>query len=314
MTPPRNLPLNRRIRPSEGDDTVEEPAGVGAPNKHKATKGAEPRKRSRDEKPRGPGPLRRSLSAIRQRLQTLRAAASIVFVVAASIALAWGIKEHVMNSPRFAVKTVRVDGTVRRTPEQVAEIAGLTLGMNIFAADLENARRRVLQDPWIAEAQIQRKLPTTVTMQVTEREAAAVVAVDADLYLCTHEGDIFKRVEAEDPSDLVVITGLSAAQVATDRTLAIKRIRTALELLSSYEQRGPAKVYPPQEVHIATDGTMRMSVGKSSITLEMGRTPYRMKVLRAARVLNEVKRRSADPAVVYLDNEAHPERVVVRMR
>lgn len=303
----RDLPANRRIRLLEEEDD-EKTVSVGAKVDGKG---------SRARKAKGPkraSRFRIMAAGVRTKLQGLRAAASIVFVVAASIALAWGIKQHVVTSPRFAVKNIRVEGTVKRTPEQVSETAGLTIGMNIFSVDLISARRRLLQDPWIATAEVSRQLPATLSISLTEREAAAVVAVDADLYLCTHEGELFKKLETDDPIGLVVISGLTGAQVANDRKSAISRVRSALELLGQYEQRGPARQHPVQEVNLGEDGSARMVVGRSAVTLEMGHAPYRTKVLRAARVLREVQRQKGDPLVLFLDNEAHPERVVVRMR
>lgn len=303
----RDLPANRRIRvPEQEDDGNLGSAGLKVESKgSRAKKAKGPKRASR---------LRAMAAGFRARLQGLRAAASIVFVVAASIALAWGIKQHVATSPRFAVKNIRVEGTVKRTPEQVSESAGLTIGMNIFSVDLASARRRLLQDPWVATAEVSRQLPSTLSISLTEREAAAVVAVDADLYLCTHEGELFKKLDPDDPIGLVVISGLTGAQVANDRKSAISRVRSALELLGQYELRGPARQHPVQEVNLGEDGSARMVVGRSAVTLEMGRAPYRTKVLRAARVLREVQKQKGDPLVVFLDNEAHPERVVVRMR
>ncbi len=303
----RDLPANRRIRPSEDSEPESAAADQSVPKAKDKTKA----KRS---KPRGPSRLRAAAARVQGKLAGLRAAAGIVFVVAASIALAWGIKQHVVTSPRFAVKNIRVEGTAKRTPEQVAEAAGLAIGMNVFSLDLVNARRRLLQDPWIANAEVERKLPSTLTITVTEREAAAVVAVDADLYLCTHEGEMFKKLEADDPIGLIVINGLTSSLVANDRKLAVERVQSALGLLANYQNGGPARQYPAQEIFIGDDGSLRMTVGKSVLTLEMGKGPYRRKVIQAAHVLREAKKYKADPGIVFLDNEAHPERVVVRMR
>jgi cell division protein FtsQ len=220
----------------------------------------------------------------------------------------------VTTSPRFAVRTIRVQGTSRRSSEQVVQSAGLQTGKNVFAVDLENTRARILADPWIEKATVTRKLPSTIAVEVTEREAAAAVSVGGDLVLCTHEGELFKRLEPGDPSSLVVITGLEPEQVAADRPAAVRRVRAALELLSDYERRGPSKRLAPGEVHLGEDGTMQMTVGREGVTLELGHAPYRHKVTRAARVLEELERRRTQPGVVFLDNEAHPDRVVVRVR
>ncbi len=302
----RNLPSNRRVRPADPEPPANE--------RTEASEGKRKVSKPKRKKPEGPGRLRRAADGVRTRLAGIKAAAGIVFVVAASIGLAWGIKQHVVSSPRFAVKNIRVEGTQKRTPEQVAETAGLEIGMNVFAVDLTHARQRLLRDPWIAEAEVDRKLPSTLTIEVTEREATAVVAVDADLYLCNHEGEIFKKLEPQDPHDLIVITGLTSSLVANDRNTAVKRVKEALGLLSDYQTQGPSQRYPVQEIHVADDGSLRLTVGKSAVVVEMGEGPYRRKVLRAARVFREVRRQKADPGIVFLDNVAHPERVVVRMR
>jgi cell division protein FtsQ len=303
---PKSLPANRRFRASSAPDVIDAPGedvvqpGEAAP--------APARKKAASKS----APARSSwMGGFLRRLQPI---VGLVVVVAASIAVAWGIRHHVMTSPRFGVRTVRVEGTSRRNSEQVAAAAGLQIGKNIFTIDLENARILILQDPWIEKAAVKRKLPSTIQVEVSEREASAAVAVGSELYLCTHEGEIFKRLEAGDPSTLVVITGLTPDDLGKDRPGANRRIRAALDLMMDYEQRGPSKRLPPQEVHLADDGTMRMLVGKEAVTLELGAPPYRQKVLRAAHVLEEVDHRHAQPSVVFLDNVAHPERVVVRMR
>ena len=55
-------------------------------------------------------------------------------------------------------------------------------------------------------------------------------------------------------------------------------------------------------------------LGREAIALYLGLPPYRDKIEQASRVLSEVARRKAQAQVVFLDNNAHPERVVVRMR
>lgn len=304
----RDLPSNRRVPsmapPSNVVNARAERVGTGRSGK------AAPRNVTSAAKAR----LLGALDILKLRLGVIRTAVGIVLVVTASIALAWGIRQHVMTSPRFAVRAIRVDGIQRRTPEQVVQTAGLQVGMNIFAADLEGARRRLLQDPWVETATVDRKLPTTLTVVVQEREAAAAVAIGQELYLCTHDGEPFKPMEPGDPSKLVVVTGIVPDEVAQSRTSVVRRIRAALALVDEYEHKGPAKEYAAQEVHVANDGTMRLTVGRDAVTIEMGLPPYRRKVLRAAQVLNEVSRRKAEASVVFLDNEAHPERVVVRMR
>jgi cell division protein FtsQ len=48
--------------------------------------------------------------------------------------------------------------------------------------------------------------------------------------------------------------------------------------------------------------------------LHLGAPPYRGKLEQAERVFAELSQRKTEPSIVFLDNEASPERVVIRMR
>ncbi len=59
---------------------------------------------------------------------------------------------------------------------------------------------------------------------------------------------------------------------------------------------------------------MTLVVGKNAVQLRMGPPPYRRKLEQAVRVVAELDRGGAKPDSIMLDNEARPDRVVVRMR
>ncbi len=62
------------------------------------------------------------------------------------------------------------------------------------------------------------------------------------------------------------------------------------------------------------NGELSLVIGKSAISLHMGAPPYRRKLEQAVRVVAELDRRGAKADAIMLDNEARPDRVVVRMR
>jgi cell division protein FtsQ len=237
-----------------------------------------------------------------------------VIVLAASVGVAWGARRYITQSPRFAIRTVAVDGAHRRTATQVAAGGGVAVGKNIFALDLAQAGAMITQDPWIEKATVTRKLPGTITITVVEREAAALVAIGGELYVATRDGDLFKKIGAEDPSDLPIITGILPAQVQGDRRGVVMTVKRVLDVAEEAERNGIARRYPIQELHLEKDGALVVTIGREAIALALGQPPYRDKVEEASRILNEVARRKANASVIFLDNDAHPERVVVRMR
>lgn len=243
----------------------------------------------------------------------LRHVGGFVLVVCVSVAVAWAARRYVTESPRFAVVKVDVEGNGFRTSQQLIEAAGVVMGQNVFAFDLDEARARVLRDPWIREATLSRRLPGSLTLRVAEREAVALVAL-GELYLSTREGEIFKRLEPGDPSDFPVITGIDADAVAEDRDGVAQSIRRALDLAGDYEQLPLGQKQKLQEIHLAKDGATTLIVGKAGLQLALGDPPFRKKLDQAARVVAELEKRGAKADAIMLDNDARPERVVVRVR
>ena len=236
--------------------------------------------------------------------------------------VAWGARKYVKTSPRFAISEVITTGAKRRSPDELASIAGIAKGQNVFGADLDRARARLIADPWVSEASLARQLPGTVFLRVVEREAGGIVATNdgspkaagGETYVVTREGVIIKRLEAGDPTDLTVVTGVVLQHLLDDREGSARTVRRALDLAADYDRTPLASRSPLEEVHVEPNGELTLVIGKNAVALHMGAPPYRRKLEQAIRVIAELDRRGAKPDSIMLDNEARPDRVVVRMR
>ncbi len=224
----------------------------------------------------------------------------------------WVARRHVMTSARFAITDLEVTGNDRRPADALVAESGIQVGVNVFTADLDGARARLLADPWIADATIARRLPGTVFVHVTERKPAALVAM-GDVWLSTADGEPFKRLDPADPTDVPLVTGVSADQLAEDREGFRRTVRRAIDLAAEYDHGPMAHRLPLQEVHAQADGAFALVVGKSAMELVLGAAPFRRKLDQAARVVAELQGRDAKADAIMLDNDARPERVVVRM-
>lgn len=244
--------------------------------------------------------------------------AASVLVVAVGVLAAYHARKYVTESPRFALKDLRIAGNRHRSSDQIASLAGVTLGQNVVELDLEAVRARLEKDPWIERAVILRRLPASVAIDVIERDAAAIIALPSGTWLATSQGEVFKKIEAEDPNDLPVITGISDADAASDRDSTAQIIRRALDLAADIERAGlfGGRV---QELAVDGDGAItavlarKATAGGAIVRVAFGKTGYRQKLRLGARVEAELARRGARPTVVFLDDDLHADRIVVRL-
>lgn len=244
--------------------------------------------------------------------------AKIVFGTALTLGVAggvaWGAHRYALTTPRFAIQEVEVEGARRLSADQVQSLAGISRGSNVFALDVVGAEQLLLKNPWISEARVTRRLPGHVRVDISEREAGAVVVLGDRLMLASRAGEVFKPFVEGDPFDLPVVTGISREALVRDRDRELERLGDAMDLLRQYERIPMSQVFPAQELHVPEGGGAVLTVGREGLALQLGPGPWKQKLLRAARVVEKAQARGELPGIVFLDNEAHPERVVVRMR
>ena len=244
----------------------------------------------------------------------LRLGLGLALVIGTSVSVAYSVRHYALTSPRFSIQEVNLIGGKRVSPEQAQVQAGVVLGSNVFALDTALAERKLLENPWVSEARVTRDLPRSLRIEIKEREAAALAVFSDRLYLVTADGEPFKELAAGDPADFPLITGVSVDGLSRDRPREIDRVKAGLEVLEQYGRVPLSKTQPAQEVHLADSGDVVLTAGKEAITFELGKDAYRRKLLMGEQVVGEMRRKGRSPGIVFLDNQAHPERVVVRMR
>jgi cell division protein FtsQ len=231
-----------------------------------------------------------------------------------TLAIAFGAYHYAQTSPRFALRQIEVDGLRRVSRDNILARAGVRTGLNVFSIDTNAIGQKIIEDRWVQEVKVERRLPATIRIRVVERDAGALAMVGDSLLVVTRAGEPFKRFEPTDPADLAVITGVSLDEPGREPAVERRRIATALEVLRHYERTATARNYPAQEAHLTPGGEVVLTIGKQGIALHLGAGPWAKKIAMAERVLGKLQTRKGNVSMMFLDNRAHPERVVVRMR
>jgi cell division protein FtsQ len=172
----------------------------------------------------------------RKLLVVLKFAAAAAVLVAAALAGRAGV-EHLVRSPRFAVKDIAIAPSQHAPRELVLAVGGVALGDRLLLLDTERVERRLLRLPWVESVKVRRALPSTLVIDIAERHAAAA-AVLGGLYLIDERGHPFKKATAAEAADFVVITGISRSLFVTAAEPAEAALREGLSLLQMYQRPG----------------------------------------------------------------------------
>ena len=61
-----------------------------------------------------------------------------------------------LSSPLFSIKDVTVSGTSKLTNDEVVSASGITTNINIFALNKIKAKKKILENPYVADVYIKR--------------------------------------------------------------------------------------------------------------------------------------------------------------
>jgi cell division protein FtsQ len=179
-----------------------------------------------------PGPdLRRQLEqrrSLRRRLVTGAMAAGLLVLV---VGLVWLLTA----SSVLAAKQVDVTGAQRLEPDQVRQAAAVPLGVPLIRQDLDAIAARTAAVPQVAAVTVRRHWPSTVEVQVVERQPLLAIAQPDGYALVDATGVAYEtrpavppgvlRTEA-DPSNspLLVQLGVVAASLPEDLRGRVARL------------------------------------------------------------------------------------------
>ena len=123
------------------------------------------------------------------------------------------IYDFITQCDYYKAKSLTITGNHMFSDKQIISQADLKKGINIFSVNLSIVEKRLLEHPWIEEAEINRELPSTIKVRIKEHKAVAIVDLGRR-FLINNKGEIFKEWSAEVPGALPVINGLRYSDIS----------------------------------------------------------------------------------------------------
>ncbi len=209
----------------------------------------------------------------------------------------------------FAAGTISVEGESRLTEQQVLDIARVEKGSNIFSVNLQTIRKRLLSDPWIAEAEVCRLFPGTLAIKITEQRPAAVLDFGR-YFLVNIKGEIFKEASADEAQGLPVVSGIDYPDWKISGMPGTLSFSAVMEVLRLGKFKGSglpgARI---KRIHVDREMGLTLEVCGAIAELKLGFGGYRAKYDRLARILSYIDRHDNTPVLSSIDLR-NPDRIV----
>jgi cell division protein FtsQ len=105
----------------------------------------------------------------------------------------------VTYTPIFHAQHIKVVGAETLRPDAIRELAGVDASTNVLHLDTEAVAGRLLADPWIASATVERDLPATLVVEIVERRPVATVPAMGAGSILANDGTVLPEAGALPP-------------------------------------------------------------------------------------------------------------------
>jgi cell division protein FtsQ len=147
-----------------------------------------------------------------------------------------------MASSVLRIDRITIRGTERLSNGGVLALVDGLRGQNILRADLDQARRHLLESPWVADAVLRTRLPASVDVAITERRPIGIARLPGgQLFLIDEHGTVIDQFGPKYAEfDLPMIDGLTPPgrlQIDRQRVDLASRVVASLAARSDLARR-----------------------------------------------------------------------------
>jgi cell division protein FtsQ len=137
------------------------------------------------------------------------------------------VRDGAAAAAGFAIATVAVSGEKHLSREEILAAAGVTPRSSLLFFDVADARVRLLTNPWIAEATVQKLLPDRLVISISERAAFALWQKGGRVGVIAADGTVLEPSVLPRYAGLPFVVG-SGAETRAREFLALLDARPAL--------------------------------------------------------------------------------------
>ena len=200
----------------------------------------------------------------------------------------WVLNRMVYENQAFAIRHVEVQNDGVISTDQLRRWANVKPGENLLALDLARVKRDLKMVPMIATVSIERILPGTLQIRVTEREAVAQVNVirtrtggglETAVYHLDAEGYVMLPVDprqrtvplVQTDDALPILNGTNLADLQPGRRMQSPQVAAALKLISQFAYSPMAGLADLRTIDVRGPGVLVVTTGQGSeVTLGLG--------------------------------------------
>ncbi|MCR5186464.1 MAG: FtsQ-type POTRA domain-containing protein [Clostridia bacterium] len=129
-----------------------------------------------------------------------------IFILILVVIAIWGI----LHTKLFSVKNIVVLNNNHLTKEEIISISGINQGDNIYKRSAKEIKKALLENTYIEDVTIKKKLPNTIEIDITERNINYMIQFSDTYVYLSNQGYMLEQTSEK--ANVPIIVGLSTDQ------------------------------------------------------------------------------------------------------
>lgn len=151
------------------------------------------------------------------------------------IALAIGVIVLIMYTGLFNIKDFEVSGNSRLSSTKVISLSNIQVDTNIFSINKKQAKQAILENAYVEEVTISRKLPSTISIEIKERIPTYILQFTDSYVYINNQGYMLEI--SNDKLEVPIIVGFvtDLSNIKAGNRLDVKDLEKMNMILKIYE-------------------------------------------------------------------------------
>jgi cell division protein FtsQ len=146
--------------------------------------------------------------------------------------------ESTIAQAGFAIGDITLAGADRTSAADAYAALGIERGQSIFAVNASEARARLLDLPWVADAEVRRSLPNTLAVRLIEKRPFALWQSEKSVVVIERSGDVITGADTGSFDNLPLFVGNGAPEAAASFLDAVRPYRAVFARMQTIQRMG----------------------------------------------------------------------------
>ncbi|MBC8588495.1 cell division protein FtsQ/DivIB [Paratissierella segnis] len=208
-----------------------------------------------------------------------------------------------LNSDLFNISMINIEGNNKLSKDIIENASSIIKGENIFKVNLRNGEKSIKKLSYIKDVKIERKLPKTININITEREAVVQIKNISSYLLVDIEGYVLDFKEDKEEK-LPIINGFNINVLPSENIFEIEHGQELKDLIN--DEKNIEIIRNFSEINLETDDNINIILNNGIVVAFGPLDDVKYKLRYLDEILKDIEKKQISVKMIIMNKGEKP--------